>query len=382
MPSKTYICIDTNVMVACAFADAASLTPRYLDVVFKTMEESGSVLLMPEIIYDELDCVISSRCEKLKEEINRVIGELEKTTLGPKVKDRLGGQLKQGVKDVAKDACETREKINGRIEDPSFCEKIEIADEDIRHGIKIAASHRKPAKNKHSNGLLQADCLIIAALKRFSELHPDDQIILCSNNTADFAVAIEGKKDEYDLHPDIKSAIPRLMYFNHPKKMLEAIQKLSHEESEELDLYDVGYEREALVTLLPTVPAITTPSIPNIDSIIKPYGNLAKEFASSMPRFDYSSVINPVVADYGRMLANAIPHIEYPDYSAFVSPALADYSAKLAEAGVRLALPTDLHVKLKGTADLIKQFYDNPSDESHDDSGQSSNIEERGDDAE
>lgn len=107
----------------------------------------------------------------------------------------------------------------------------------------MAIKGNKPSKSKAEWGLVQEDCLIIAALERFMNDNPGVEMAICSSNTDDFATkASDGKG--YTLHEQIASRLVGCRFYSNPVDLMtdETFMSKENEEMADKETLKSSYE--------------------------------------------------------------------------------------------------------------------------------------------
>lgn len=138
----------------------------------------------------------------------------------------------------------------------------------------MSIAGKRPAKAKHGDGLVQADCLIAAYLKRHIEDNPDSEVVFCSSNVVDFAQA-DG--DNLKLHPDLDEYwAGAIRYFSDPNDLHKWLASLEGEltEEEESELEDYSQAYEITVRLSEPLKTSTDLEVTNSNNSIRNYIHL------------------------------------------------------------------------------------------------------------
>lgn len=247
-PIRRYICFDTCVLVSCALCLAKDTQPDLLDAIFQRMDEAGATLLMIDVIDAELDNVMKRRGEDAAHSLNE-IAELVNTiaaqnTLPANSKDAILSAIANAKRSTLKNGKDLIASIRARAANPEKGLLLHFCTKDIEEAVRMSIAGKRPAKAKHGDGLVQADCLIVACLKRHIEDNPDSEVVFCSSNVVDFAQA-DG--DNLKLHPDLDEYwAGAVRYFSDPNdlhKWLASLEgELTKEEESELEDYSQAYE--------------------------------------------------------------------------------------------------------------------------------------------
>lgn len=151
------------------------------------------------------------------------------------------GDIDQVRRSIVADSREAIERVLALEQDRSRALVLRVSDVDLIEAVKIAVAGEKPSRGKGEWGLLQDDCLIVAALERFMRGHAEDRIVLCSGNTSDFA---EGPKGSRGLHHDIAGRFRDAVYFENPVECIQLLEAdLGETGRAELAQLGEAYER-------------------------------------------------------------------------------------------------------------------------------------------
>ena len=107
----------------------------------------------------------------------------------------------------------------------------------------MAIKGNKPSKPKAAWGLVQEDCLIVAALERFMSNEPGAEVAICSSNTDDFAMKTSDGKG-YTLHEQIASRLGGCRYYSNPVDLMtdETFMSKDNEEIADKETLKSSYE--------------------------------------------------------------------------------------------------------------------------------------------
>lgn len=243
----TYVFLDTCVIVDCAYTRHEKANPTLLDKVIECCEGPTAKLLLSEVVLLELDRVSKARAEEVDEglrEVERTVESIaKKKTIGIDSRKALIGLIKQSKEQIISSAEESFAKVRELSQDSDRAFLIPMVADDLVAAVGMALRGANPSKRKEVVGLLQGDCLIVAGLERFRQDHPDDQIVICSSNTKDFAM-----KDEqgWHLYPEIAGRVPGAEFYCNPVEVLKAIRPaISEAESAELEELNESYDSVA-----------------------------------------------------------------------------------------------------------------------------------------
>lgn len=247
-PIRRYICFDTCVLVDCALCLIKDTRPDLLDAIFQRMDEVGATLLMIDVVDAELDNVMKRREEDFAHSLNTIRESVKRiaveNTLPANSKNEILSAIENVKQSTRKNGKDLVDRIRTRATNPEKGLLLRFCTEDIEEAIRMSIAGKHPAKAKHGDGLVQADCLIAACLKRHKKDHPDSEVIFCSSNIADFAKTDGGGPI---LHPDLDEYwAGAVRYFSDPNdlhKWLASLEgELTEEEESELEDYSKAYE--------------------------------------------------------------------------------------------------------------------------------------------
>lgn len=217
--STTYICLDTNIVIDCAYARGNN-NSFLLDKILEQCSNRRIKLLIPEVILLELE----PASRKEAESVLKALNEVSKAVEGIEKSSALYGDSLSKITTAIKTAKQSirnqvQQKITNYIDtisDEKLATRITLSHDIIIEAVKIAIADEKPSKSKSSYGILQDDCLIVASLEEFIRTHPSDRVIFCSRNTKDFT---EGGNKQ--LHNDIRKRLKEIVFYSNPVKMLQ-----------------------------------------------------------------------------------------------------------------------------------------------------------------
>lgn len=312
---QVYVCFDTCTLVDCAFSSRSDTPSDLLVTIFNKMKDCGVKLLAPEVIEAELGAVVERKKRLMDDDIAVIKRSIEDSpSLGTGSK-RLLSESVDKTKDSIRSNAEAIEKlIRDRIADESFCERVEFREGEICSAVRLALANAKPSKAKHGDGLLQADCLIVACIGSFIKKHRGSEVVLCSSNTVDFAQKVG---EEWQLADSIKACLGAVRYYVKPSDLLKNELNLTDEEEEEIEALDEEYDRVVASSSLADILGIQTAaiseamknSIGSQESYMSSMSSIASAFEkykNIAPRDTYAPVI--------QALQNAMP--DYSSYAA------------------------------------------------------------------
>ncbi|WP_317299428.1 PIN domain-containing protein [Collinsella tanakaei] len=241
---KTFVCLDTNIVIDCAFSRNDHANPSLLERILDSCRESGHMLLVPDVVLLELDGAMDKQLKATMNEIDVIKLKIKEIASNQILRGEPLARLKNSVKEASNSIKETAsQQVNCYRQaagDPSVSIRLPLTTEAMLESVKMAIGAKRPSKSKGEYGVIQGDCLIIAALEEFAISHPEARIVLCSGNTKDFSKS----KNEPELHPDIQERIPRLAYYSNPVELLKNEMELSTEaELQEMDDLGKAYDQ-------------------------------------------------------------------------------------------------------------------------------------------
>lgn len=241
----TYIFLDTCVIIDCAYSRNAQSNPSLLDRLLDLCGRSDVSLLLPEVVLLELPKVAEKTEVSTAESLSIIKGQVDEASksgvLSGRYGKRLKGDIDQVRRSIVADSREAIERVLALEQDRSRALVLRVSDVDLIEAVKIAVAGEKPSRGKGEWGLLQDDCLIVAALERFMRGHAEDRIVLCSGNTSDFA---EGPKGSRRLHHDIAGRFRDAVYFENPVECIQLLEAdLGETGRAELAQLGEAYER-------------------------------------------------------------------------------------------------------------------------------------------
>ncbi len=241
---KTFVCLDTNIVIDCAFSRNDHANPSLLERILDFCRESGHMLLVPDVVLLELDGAMDKQLQATMNEIDDIKHKVNEIASNQILRGEPLARLKNSVKEASNSVKETAsQQVNyfrQVADDPSVSFHLPLTTESMLESVKMAIGAKRPSKSKEEYGVIQGDCLIIAALEKFAISHPEAKIVLCSGNTKDFSKS----KNEPELHPDIRERIPKMAYYSNPVELLKNEMELSTEaELQEVDDFGKAYDQ-------------------------------------------------------------------------------------------------------------------------------------------
>lgn len=242
-----YVFLDTCVIVDCAFARKEKSSPKLLERLMGRLGDSGVKLILPEVVQLELEKVLPQTMSVAVESFGAVKKSVqdvaENSLLSHSAKVKLLDAVKAARAELNSDVKDALELINHISNESDRCVVLPLIQEDIIVATKMAIKGNKPSKSKAEWGLVQEDCLIIAALERFMNDNPGVEMVICSSNTDDFATkASDGKG--YTLHEQIASRLVGCRFYSNPVDLMtdETFMSKENEEMADKETLKSSYE--------------------------------------------------------------------------------------------------------------------------------------------
>lgn len=151
------------------------------------------MLLVPDVVLLELDGAMDKQLKATMNEIDDIKLKVKEIASNQILRGEPLARLKNSVKEASNSVKETAsQQVNYYrqvADDPSVSFRLPLTTESMLESVKMAIGAKKPSKSKEEYGVIQGDCLIIAALEEFAISHPEARIVLCSGNTKDLVKA-------------------------------------------------------------------------------------------------------------------------------------------------------------------------------------------------
>lgn len=218
-----YVFLDTCVIVDCAFTRKEKSSPKLLVRLMERLGDNGVILLLPEVVQLELEKVLPQTMSvaansfgTVKKSVKEVA---EKSLLSHSAEAKLLDAVKAARAELNSDVEDALDLINTISKEPDRCIVLPLEQGDLIAATKIAIKGNKPSKSKAEWGLVQEDCLIVAALERFMTDKPDAEIAICSSNTTDFATKA-GDAEGFVLHEQIASRLGECRFYSNPVDLM------------------------------------------------------------------------------------------------------------------------------------------------------------------
>lgn len=292
-----YVFLDTCVIVDCAFTRKEKSSPKLLERLMERLGDNGVKLLLPEVVQLELEKVLPQTMSAAAESFGAVKKSVQEVAENSLLSHSAEAKLLDAVKDARaelnNDVKDALDLINSISNEPDKCIVLPLVLEDLIAATKMAINGSKPSKSKVNWGLVQEDCLIIAALERFMNDEPGAEMAICSSNTADFAAkASDGKG--HTLHEQIAPRLGECRFYSNPVDLMTDETFMCKENAEMADKETLKSSYEA------TSQAIKTMKQENTDSLEAALRKLAElelpnkhpyafeHLCSSLRQFDFS----------------------------------------------------------------------------------------------
>ena len=259
-----YVFLDTCTIVDCAFTRTEKSSPKLLKRLMKLMEDNHVKLILPEVVQLELEKVFPQTMANatksfgsVKKSVREVV---QSSLLSHSAETKLLDAVKAAHGELENDVDDAQNLIRSISNEPEKCVVLSLKQEDLISATKMAIKGEKPSKSKAEWGLVQEDCLIIAALERFMKERPDAEMAICSSNTTDFATKA-GDGEGFVLHEQIASRFDNCRFYSNPVDLMGDEIFISQEAVEMSDKETLKSSYEA------TSEAIKTMNQKNADSI-------------------------------------------------------------------------------------------------------------------
>lgn len=255
--------------------------------------DNGVKLILPEVVQLELEKVLPQTMSVAVESFGAVkksVQEIaENSLLSHSAKTKLLDAVKSARAELNSDVKDALDLINHISNESDRCVVLPLIQEDIIVATKMAIKGNKPSKSKAAWGLVQEDCLIVAALERFMSNEPGAEVAICSSNTDDFAMKTSDGKD-YTLHEQIASRLIGCRFYSNPVDLMTDETFMCKENTGMADKETLKSSYEA------TSQAIKTMSQKNAESVAaasrallkynlpKHYSDMAAQIPSSLSK--------------------------------------------------------------------------------------------------
>lgn len=288
-----YVFLDTCVIVDCAFTRKAKSSPKLLERLMGRLSDGGVKLLLPEVVQLELEKVLPQTMSAAVESFGAVkksVQEVaENSLLSHSAKAKLLDAVKAARAELNSDVNDALDLINHISNESDMCVVLPLIQEDIIVATKMAIKGNKPSKPKAAWGLVQEDCLIVAALERFMSNEPGAEVAICSSNTDDFAMKTSDGRG-YTLHEQIASRLGGCRYYSNPVDLMTDETFMSKENEEIADKETLKSSYEAASQAIKTMSQNSAESFAAVSrDLLKynfnnDYSDIAARFISTLPK--------------------------------------------------------------------------------------------------
>lgn len=259
-----YVFLDTCVIVDCAFTRKEKSSPKLLVRLMERLGDNGNILLLPEVVQLELEKVLPQTMSvaansfgTVKKSVKEVA---EKSLLSHSAEAKLLDAVKAARDELNSDVKDASDLINTISKEPDRCIVLPLEQGDLITATKIAIKGNKPSKLKAEWGLVQQDCLIVAALERFMIDKPDAELAICSSNTTDFATK-DGDAEGFVLHEQIASRLGECRFYSNPVDLMTDETFMCKEDVEMPDKETLKSSYEAASQAIKTMNRNSTDSL-------------------------------------------------------------------------------------------------------------------------
>lgn len=276
-----YVFLDTCVIVDCAFTRKEKSSPKLLERLMERLRENDVKLLLPEVVQLELEKVLPQTMSVAVESIGAVkksVQEVAKNSLlSHSVKTKLLDAVKDARAELNSDVKDALDLIYQISNEPDNCIVLPLMQEDFIVATKMAITGNKPSKSKAEWGLVQEDCLIIAALERFMNGKPSAEVAICSSNTVDFAKKTSDGKG-YTLHEQIASRLVGCRFYSNPVDLMTDKTFMCKENAEIADKETLKSSYEATSQAIKTMSQKSAESVAAASRALLKY-NLSNHYS-------------------------------------------------------------------------------------------------------
>lgn len=283
-----YVFLDTCVIVDCAFARKEKSSPKLLERLIGRLWDNGVILLLPEVVQLELEKVLPqtmSAAVKSFGTVKKNVQEVaENSLLSHSAEKKLLDAVKSARAELDSDVKDALDLINLISNESDKCIVLPLVQEDLIAATKMAIKGVKPSKSKAEWGLVQEDCLIIAALDRFMKDRPDAEIAICSSNTADFAKKASDREG-FALHEQIASRLGDCRFYSNPVDLMTDETFMCKDEAEMSDKETLKTSYEAASQAIKTMRQYNEESIATASRALLKYNlpNYYSDIAAQIP---------------------------------------------------------------------------------------------------
>lgn len=288
-----YVFLDTCVIVDCAFTRKEKSSPKFLERLMERLGDNGVKLILPEVVQLELEKVLPQTMSVAVESFGAVkksVQEVaENSLLSHSAKTKLLDAVKAARAELNSDVKDALDLINHISNESDRCVVLPLIQEDIIVATKMAIKGNKPSKSKAAWGLVQEDCLIVAALEHFMSNEPGAEVAICSSNTDDFAMKTSDGKD-YTLHEQIASRLIGCRFYSNPVDLMTDETFMCKENTGMADKETLKSSYEATSQAIKTMSQKSTESFAAVSrDLLKynfnnDYSDIAARFISTLPK--------------------------------------------------------------------------------------------------
>lgn len=283
-----YVFLDTCVIVDCAFTRKEKSSPKLLERLMGLLGDNGVILLLPEVVQLELEKVLPQTMSaavksfgSVKKSVQEVAGN---SLLSHSAETKLLDAVKAARAELNSDVRDALDLINTISKEPDRCIVLPLMQGDLITATKIAIKGNKPSKSKAEWGLIQEDCLIVAALERFMKDKPDSEIAICSSNTADFAKKASDREG-FALHEQIASRLGDCRFYSNPVDLMTDETFMCKDEAEMSDKETLKTSYEAASQAIKKMNQYNAESIAAVSRALLKYKlpNYYSDIAAQIP---------------------------------------------------------------------------------------------------
>lgn len=227
MPSAYHVCIDTNVLVRLITQGMPGCEIEHWEKLKEFVRSGRVTLLHPEVVQLELQKkwrqVPAKIGSETKELGQKMLAELRVNEMWTEVRD-----LRRTVEECLATYAKRKE-----VESKSrYDEIVEFLRQEPVRQLRIDQDILLRTQRRALSGGLanpdrksEADCMLIEQLAAHFDFNGSGEstLLLCSANTTDFAVEV--KKKQFAIHPEISDALPKTSLFLDLKTLVKFIDE-------------------------------------------------------------------------------------------------------------------------------------------------------------
>lgn len=293
-----YVFLDTCTIVDCAFTRTEKSSPKLLKRLMKWLEDNHVKFILPEVVQLELEKVLPQTMANAAKSFGSVKKSVREVAHGSLLSHSAETRLLDAVKaargELENDVNDAQNLIRSISHEPEKCVVLPLVQEDLISAIKMSIPGDKPSKPKTQWGLVQEDCLIVAALERFMKGEPDAEIAICSSNTADFATkASDG--ESFVLHEQIASRFGNCRFYSSPVDLMADETFMCKENAEMSDKETLKSSYEATSEAIRTMNQKNAASIDTAPrklaemGLSKKYSDASDQLSSALLRYNLAT---------------------------------------------------------------------------------------------